>query len=101
MANPLNNTAPPITDFQDVWNIFDFAIGTGTGFVVVTGLIILAVVEFYVFVKKGPKAAMTFLFLALPLLVNMGFFPTWVRIVTYISATIVGINWYVRSTEGV
>lgn len=101
MPGPLNNTAPPITNFQEVWNLFEFAISSGLGFSIVIGIVFLAILEFIILIKKGPRVALLALLVLVPLISFMGLFPSWIRLITYVVATIIGAWWYVRSTEGV
>lgn len=101
MAFPSFDFSPPISDAQGIFDIFNFSIGTMTGFATVTGLLLLVILSFFVWRQRGAKSAMVFSLAGLPILVTMGYLPSWVKLIVYATVSVIGVNWYVRSTEGV
>lgn len=96
-----DNLLPPVSDLAEMWNVFTFHFASATGFTFVLGAGIWLLVSFIVFTRRGLEASSTFAVVTLPIIVQMGLFPEWMKLLSYVLAVGVAVRAYVRYTEGI
>lgn len=91
---------PSFTSLDVIWNLFSSNIGAGLSYPVIIGLLLLGPITYFIWKQQGSGTATSFLFIGVLLIVGMGFFPSWVKLLIYTLVSFLGVRFYVKATEG-